>query len=119
MDIILGTIHGIILLMHGDGTILGIMALGAGVGADLGIIVLGVGDGTVLGMVAGIPAGTAAVAGMAVDIIIVQTIHIPVVLDIAQAADIQLIIIQDAITPVIITPADILHIAEDVGLLLV
>ncbi len=114
MDIIHGMIHGIPLLMHGDGTILGIMAHGAGVGADLGIMARGVGDGIVLGMAA----GTAAVAGMAVDIIIVQTIHIPVVLDMDQAADTQLIIIQDAITPDITTRADILHIAEDAGLLL-
>ncbi len=109
MDIILGTIHGIPLLMHGDGMILGTMALGAGVGADLGMEALGVGDGIVLGMV----------AGMAVDIIIVQTIRILDVHDIAQAADTRLIIIQDATTPDIITPADILHIAEDVVLLLV
>lgn len=119
MDIILGTIHGIPLLMHGDGMILGTMALGAGVGVDLGMEALGVGDGIVLGMVAGIPAGTAAEAGMAVDIIIVQTIRILDVHDIAQAADTRLTIIQDATTPDIITPADILHIVEDVVLLLV
>lgn len=108
------------LLMHGDGMILGALwLLGLGVGADLGMEALGVGDGIVLGMVAGIPAGTAAVAGMAVDIIIVQTIRILDVHDIAQAADTRLIIIQDATTPDIITPADILHIAEDVVLLLV
>ena len=105
MDIILGMIHGIRLLMHGAGTILGIMALGAGVGAGLGITALGVGDGIVL--------------GTAVDIIIVQTIHIQGALDMVQVADILLTIIQDAIIPGIITPVGILHIAEVAGLLLV